>query len=89
MIKVAEYMAACRPVVAYPLLETRRTAGGAVAYARCGDLESFADAVAMLAADPDRRMRLAREGHERARSLTWDASETRLLGAYQSLTVDS
>jgi glycosyltransferase involved in cell wall biosynthesis len=85
MIKIAEYMAARRPVVAFPLLETRRTAGDAVAYADRDDLESFAAQVAALARDPERRARLARLGGERARSLGWDASEARLLAAYESL----
>ena len=52
MIKIAEYMAAQRPIVAFPLLETKRTAGNAVAYAEPGDLGSFAAAVAELAAEP-------------------------------------
>jgi glycosyltransferase involved in cell wall biosynthesis len=85
MIKVAEYMAARRPVVAYPLLETQRTAGEAVAYARCGDLASFAAQIADLARDPERRVRLALRGGERARALGWDASEERLLAAYATL----
>jgi glycosyltransferase involved in cell wall biosynthesis len=86
MIKIAEYMAARRPVVAFPLLETRRTAGDAVAYAGCGDLDSFAAQVAALTRDPERRAELARRGHERSRSLGWDASEARLLAAYEALS---
>lgn len=85
MIKIAEYLAAQRPVVAYPLLETKRTAGNAVAYAEPGDLGSFAAAIAALAAEPERRATLARLGAERARSLAWAASEERLLGAYAGL----
>jgi glycosyltransferase involved in cell wall biosynthesis len=85
MIKVAEYMAARRPVVAFPLLETRRTAGDAAAYGRCGDLDSLADAVAALARDPARRGELAAAGYERARSLTWTESERSLLEAYGTL----
>jgi glycosyltransferase involved in cell wall biosynthesis len=86
MIKIAEYMAARRPVVSFPLLETRRTAGDAIAYARCGDMASFAEQVAELARKPDRRATLARRGAERARSLGWDASEKRLLAAYAGLS---
>jgi glycosyltransferase involved in cell wall biosynthesis len=85
MIKIAEYMAAGRPAVTFPLLETRRTAGDAVAYARCDDPASFAEAVASLAQDPDRRSQLSRRGQERVRELTWDASEARLLEAYRTL----
>lgn len=85
MIKIAEYMAAGRPIVAFPLTETRRTAGTAVAYVRCGSLDSLAETVAELARDPDRRLELAEQGRERARSLTWSASETELIGAYKRL----
>jgi glycosyltransferase involved in cell wall biosynthesis len=85
MIKIAEYMAARRPVVSFPLLETRRTAGDAVAYADCDDTGSLAAQVATLARDPELRTALARLGHERARSLGWDASEKRLLTAYEKL----
>ena len=85
MIKIAEYMAARRPVVSFPLLETRRTAGDAVAYARCGDIASLATEVAALARDPKRRVEMAEHGYERARGLGWDASESQLLSAYESL----
>jgi len=85
MIKIAEYMAARRAVVAFPLLETRRTAGEAIAYGGCGDLDSLADAVAKLAGDPALRQALAGAGYARARSLTWAASEERLLAAYDAL----
>lgn len=89
MIKIAEYMAARRPVVAYPLLETRRTADDAIAYAECGDLASFAAQVARLAREPERRAALARRAGDRARSLGWDASERELLGAYRGLGANS
>jgi glycosyltransferase involved in cell wall biosynthesis len=86
MIKIAEYLAAGRPAVSFPLLETRRTAGDAVAYADgSGDLDSFAAQVATLARDPARRAALAQRGRERAQSLGWDASEARLLAAYEGL----
>jgi len=86
MIKIAEYMAARRPVVSFPLLETKRTAGEAAAFAgEDGGLDSFAAQVAALARDPDRRAELARRGSERARSLGWDSSEAQLLAAYAAL----
>ncbi len=85
MVKVAEYMAARRPVVCFPLLETRRTASDAAAFAECGDVASFGDQVAALARDPDRRLKLAQRGYERAADLTWDTSEANLLAAYARL----
>jgi glycosyltransferase involved in cell wall biosynthesis len=86
MIKIAEYMAARRPVVAFPLLETRRTAGDAVAFAERDDLDSFAAQIARLAAAPERRAELTQRGAERATTLSWEESEKVLLGAYADLT---
>jgi glycosyltransferase involved in cell wall biosynthesis len=85
MIKVTEYLASGRPVVAYDLLETRRTAGGAALYAAGGDEQAFTRHIATLASDFRLRRSLADEGQRRARSLVWERSEERLLGAYSRL----
>jgi len=85
MVKVAEYMAARRPVVCFPLLETRRTASDAAAFAECGDIASFTKQIAALAHDPESRLKLAQQGYERAAGLTWDVSEANLLAAYEGL----
>jgi glycosyltransferase involved in cell wall biosynthesis len=85
MIKIAEYLAAGRPVVTYDLLETRHTAGDAAVYAACGDGRQFAEAVAELARDPRRRQSLARGGRARVPDLAWERSEERLLAAYAAL----
>lgn len=85
MIKIAEYLAAGRPVVANPLRETRRTAGTAVAYAARPGAEAFADAVAALAADPARRSALAAAGLARVPELTWERSAAALVRAYEPL----
>src|SRR5262249_5343249 len=70
---------------AHPLLETKRTAGNAVAYAERDNLGSFAAQIASLSREPERRATLARIGAERARSLGWAESERRLLDAYAGL----
>jgi glycosyltransferase involved in cell wall biosynthesis len=85
MIKVAEYLAAGRPVVAHELIETRRTAGGAALYADCGDGDGLASQVARLAGDSALREELGRRAAERAPELVWERSEERLLGAYRDL----
>lgn len=85
MIKVAEYLAAGRPLVAHPLLETRRTAGAAAAYARAPGAAGLAEAVAALCADPGRRRALAAAGLVRVRDLTWERSAAELLAAYAPL----
>ncbi len=85
MMKIAEYLAAARPVVAYRLRETERTAGAAALYARCGDSEDFGRQVARLAGDAKLRAELSRAGLGRAADLVWEHSEKALLDLYASL----
>ena len=84
MVKIAEYMAAAKPVVAHSLVETERTAGPAALYARCGDPAELAAQVARLAGEPELRRKLGQLGLERVRELTWERSEAELLRAYAS-----
>ena len=85
MIKISEYLAAGRPVVAYELRETRRTAGEAALYAPCGDSDAFARLVARVAADGDLRRSLHRAARERAPDLVWERSAPVLVGLYAGL----
>jgi glycosyltransferase involved in cell wall biosynthesis len=85
MIKVAEYMGAGRPVVAYDLRETRRTAGEAALYAPCGEPQAFVELIAELAHDGERRLRLGRLARTRALELTWERSEEALRAVYARL----
>jgi len=85
MIKVAEYLAAGRPVVAFDLTETRRTAADAALYAPCGDLDAFARLIVRLAANGNLRQDLAERAVARAGELVWERSEAELLGAYERL----
>ncbi len=85
MIKVMEYLALGKPVVAYDLLETRRTVRDAALLVAAGDTEAFADRIARLADDAPLRYRLAHRARERARELTWERSEAALLSAYAGL----
>ncbi len=84
MIKLAEYMALGKPVVAYDLLETRHTVGGAARLVRPGDARAFAREIALLAEDPELRIELAHRARARACELTWERSEAALLEAYAS-----
>jgi glycosyltransferase involved in cell wall biosynthesis len=85
MIKVAEYMGCGRPLVAYDLRETRRTAGEAALYAPCGEPAAFAEQITALARDGERRLRLGRFARERASELTWERSEESLHAVYARL----
>lgn len=86
MIKVAEYLSCARPVVAYELRETRRTAGEAALYAPDGDGDAFVTLIAELAGDGDRRLRLGELARQRALQLGWERSERALLAVYDRLT---
>jgi glycosyltransferase involved in cell wall biosynthesis len=85
MVKIAEYMAAGKPIVAHGLRETERTAGDSALYARGGDVADLAAQVARLAAEPELRSELGQLGLERVRRLTWERSEETLLEAYGRL----
>jgi glycosyltransferase involved in cell wall biosynthesis len=86
MTKIAEYMSLGKPVVAYDLLETRRTTSDAAVLAPRGDASAFADAIVALAQDPERRAQLGERARLRAAAhLTWDQSALQLASAYAAL----
>jgi glycosyltransferase involved in cell wall biosynthesis len=85
MMKVAEYLALGKPVVAYALLETQRTADGAAVLVTPGDVPAFSEAIARLAREPELRTRMAAAARQRAQALTWEHSEHALLEAYDRL----
>jgi glycosyltransferase involved in cell wall biosynthesis len=85
MVKIAEYLAAMRPVVAYELRETRFTAGDAALYARCGAQGEFVQLIARLSSDPELRGALAEAARVRAPQLVWEHSAYELLRGYRVL----
>jgi len=85
MIKIAEYLALGKPVVAFDLVETRRTASDAALLVPAGDINGFADQIAALARNPQLRSRLAHAARRRAEDLVWRHSECALLSAYAQL----
>jgi glycosyltransferase involved in cell wall biosynthesis len=86
MIKIAEYMAMSRPVVAYGLRESRFAAGDGAVYAEPNDVASFAGRIDELLADPARRAQMGRVGRERVeQELSWEHSERHLAAAYRSV----
>jgi glycosyltransferase involved in cell wall biosynthesis len=88
LVKIGEYMAMSRPIVAYELVESRVTAGRAAAYARADDEDSFARCIEELLDDDVRRNRMAVIGRARVeRSLSWEHSEQSLLAAYRRALV--
>jgi glycosyltransferase involved in cell wall biosynthesis len=85
-VKVLEYMAMARPVVAFDLGETRVSAGDAALYAAPGDEAAFARCVSTLLDDPKRRQELGERGRERmGQDLGWQRSRKELLRAYAAV----
>ncbi len=85
MMKIAEYMAAGKPIVAFDLRETRRTAGDAALYAACDDIDCFAARIAEIVASQEVRQALAAEAERRLPQLVWERSAEALLAAYRRL----
>ncbi len=84
MNKTMEYMAMCKPVVAFDLRETRYSAGDAALYARPNDVEEFAAKILRLIDDATLRHTMGQIGLQRVRDeLAWDHSKPRLLAAYE------
>jgi glycosyltransferase involved in cell wall biosynthesis len=82
-VKIAEYMAVGKPIVATDLPETRYTAQEAARYVRPGDALAFAEAIIELLDDPSQRQLMGMRGQERVASeLTWERQVPNLLRAY-------
>jgi glycosyltransferase involved in cell wall biosynthesis len=87
LIKVAEYMAVGKPIVAFDLRETRATAGEAAVYAATPGPDAYAREIDALLEDPDRRQRMGEVGRRRVvEELSWTHSEQHLLAAYERAT---
>ncbi len=87
MIKMMEYMAMSKPIVAFDLPEHRVSAADAAVYARPNDPTDLARKIAELMDDPARRCSMAEIGRERVLSgLAWEHQELNLLAAYAAVT---
>ena len=88
-IKVMEYMALGKPIVAFDLPEHRFSAQDAAVYARANDELDFARQIASLMDDPERRKQMGEKGRQRIeRELAWEYQEKFLLKAYEALLSD-
>jgi glycosyltransferase involved in cell wall biosynthesis len=86
MTKIMEYMACQKPIVAFDLLETRRSAGGAAFYVEKDDPKVFAYALLELLDDQPRREKMGKIGLQRSIELVGlDRSRKALLEAYSRL----
>ncbi len=82
-IKVGEYMALGKPIVAYDLPETRHTAQDAAVYLKPGDTQAFGCAILTLLDDLPRRQCMGEIGQKRIMEcLSWEHQQGQLLRAY-------
>ena len=86
-VKVMEYMALGKPVVAFDLPEHRVTAQDAAVYARPNDELDFARQIALLMDDPEWRKKTGQVGRKRIETeLAWSYQEKHLLEVYEALS---
>jgi glycosyltransferase involved in cell wall biosynthesis len=86
MNKIIEYMAFGRPIVAFDLVEHRRSAEQAAIYVQGNDDAALGRAVRELILDPERRQAMSEFGRIRFREeLAWENSEQRLIATYRQL----
>jgi glycosyltransferase involved in cell wall biosynthesis len=85
-IKVMEYMAYAKPIVAFDLKETRFSAGDAAIYVRPNREAEFAEIVAQLMGQPELREKMGAYGRRRVEEeLQWNKVGRNLLIAYETL----
>ena len=85
-IKVMEYMAYAKPIVAFDLKETRFSAGEAAIYVRPNEEAEFATTVAQLMGEPELRNKMGAYGRRRVEEeLQWSKVGRNLLKAYETL----
>jgi glycosyltransferase involved in cell wall biosynthesis len=86
MIKVMEYMAAGKPIVAFDLTEQRRTASRAALYARPNDVYDYARQIMFLIEHPQQAAEMGQFGQQRiVTELAWHFQADALLKAYHRL----
>ncbi len=86
MIKVLEYMAMGKPIVAFDLAQTRDTAQGAALYATPNRAEDFARNIEILLENEALRAEMGICGRRRIQEeLSWEHAKQHLLQAYAQL----
>jgi len=83
MIKIMEYMAFAKPIVAFDLPEHRVTAQDSAIYAKPNEELDFARKIVLLMNDPEQRRKMGMNGRKRIESkLCWSYQASRLLEVY-------
>ncbi len=83
-IKIMEYMACGKPIVAYDLAETRFSVGSGALLVPPGDHSAFSEAINTLLIDPGKRQILGALARQRIiDELNWESSAKILLKVYE------
>jgi glycosyltransferase involved in cell wall biosynthesis len=86
MNKIVEYMSFGKPIIAFDLLEHRRSALEAAHYIKPNDVREFGIGIRELLEDERRRVRMSIFAEHRFQhELAWEMSEDKLLRAYDEL----
>jgi glycosyltransferase involved in cell wall biosynthesis len=86
MVKIMEYMALSKPIVAFDLPEHRVTAQSAAIYAEPNNEWDFAQKIAVLMDDPEKCREMGRMARERIeKELCWPRQKVHLLEAYKKI----
>jgi glycosyltransferase involved in cell wall biosynthesis len=86
MIKIMEYMAFGKPIVAFDLPEHRASAQEAALYAQPNDEMDFARQIIRLMDNAEERLKIGQYGIERIKKeLAWPHQEIKLIEAYKKL----
>lgn len=84
--KIMEYMFFSLPIVAFDLIETRRSGGDAVCYARIDDEAHFVSQILDLLEDEPRRTALGHRARQRLEStLSWKVQSRGLVSLFEAL----
>ncbi|NOG83486.1 MAG: glycosyltransferase [Planctomycetes bacterium] len=86
MIKLLEYMAFSKPIIAFDLPEHRVSAGDAAVYAEPNSESDFAAQIIRLIDEPEKQKLLGKIGRERIEAnLSWCHQENNLINVYKQL----
>lgn len=86
MMKITDYMALSKPIVAFDLPEHRVTAGDSAIYAPANNEYEFAKLITDLIDDPGKRLSMGQLGRDRLHNnLTWDYQAEQLCLVYETL----
>ncbi|MFK7848459.1 MAG: glycosyltransferase family 4 protein [Rhodothermales bacterium] len=86
MIKMTEYMAFSKPIVAFDLPEHRHTSGEAAIYVPENNVGNFARALLLLMDDPKQCEQMGKLGRKRVEEkIAWEYSVPKLVSAYEEV----